>query len=176
MEKKDAITYMRLVKKSKARWAEEITKFNHDTEQVLKRLIHEAVRHYMSAEQVAAETGLTAKRVRALMRQFGLNPKSGKRLLADNAAKALESNAELMGIKPWQMDLTSPLAYLPMGDKMKARLDEEGRSRVHSLDGVTPEMVEAFKAAWAKADEDGLAEHRVEAGLAAALAVSGNAA
>lgn len=101
-----------------------------DLDSARKRLIFEGIHNFMSVEQMAAELGLTPTRVRALMRKFGINPRLGRRTLADMASKALQSNAELLGIKPWQMDLTSPLAYLPAGGRLKQAVQEAGITRV----------------------------------------------
>ena len=136
VEKSDSIALMRDAAAAKAQWGAAITKFNREIERVQKRLIHEAIRNYMSATQVAKELGISTKRVHDLMRKSGLNPSEGKRLLAHKAAQALEKNAELMGIKPWQMDLTSPLAYLPMGKAMEEELLE---ARIHRVTEIEDE-------------------------------------
>lgn len=93
-----------------------------DVELVMKRLLNEAAVHFMSAEEVAKASGLTTKRVRMLMRENNLNPKNGKRLLAKTAAATLVENAALLDVEPREFDLTSPLAYLPMGSTLKGFL------------------------------------------------------
>lgn len=100
---------------------------------VLKRLIYEAAYRCIGLEEVAKASGLTVKRVRALMREFDLNPRMGRGLLSEAAAKALRSNADLMGVEPQHVDLTSPLAYLPMGEQMKEQLIAARISRVDDL-------------------------------------------
>lgn len=134
MEKKDALTFMRTFAKARKDGAEKVAQFNRDMDLVLKRLIYEGVANYMSAEQIALEVGLSTVRVRKAMRAAGLSPNLGKRTLADNAAKALQENSGLMGIKPWQMDLTSPLAYLPMGSRLREELTEAGIARVTEIE------------------------------------------
>jgi hypothetical protein len=109
---------------AKAEWDKARTQFDSDVEFVMTRLLHEAAANYMSVEQVAKATGLTPKKVRALMRKVGLDPKAGKRLLSAQAADALRDNAALLGIEPHEMDLTSPLAYLPMGSELRQRILE----------------------------------------------------
>lgn len=141
MDKSETVTYMQIVAKAKVTWAKAITNFNTDVDWVIKRLIHEATRNFMSVDQVAKETGLSERRVRAIMREMGLNPKHGRALLATKAAKALETNAELMGIEPKDMDLTSPLAYLPMGSKLKESLAHAKTAPVYDLDDEFPETV-----------------------------------
>jgi len=69
------------------------------------------------------------------MRLAGLNPKMGKTLLAESASKALTENAMLMGVDPEKMDLTSPLAYLPMGNELKQRLEIEKLNRTSGVLG-----------------------------------------
>lgn len=107
------------LKDARSQWGKAHEKFNIAAEKVAIRLIHEAVAARMSVEDVARIGGLTPKRVRTLMRQAGLDPRNGKGMLAENAAAALTENAALIGIDPKQMDLTSPLAYLPMGDSLR---------------------------------------------------------
>lgn len=141
MEKQYAVKYMQVFAKARAKGAKAITEFNTDMEAVLKRLIYEGVANYMSAEMIAEQTGLTSKKIRTVMRHVGLSPALGKRTLADNAAKALATNAELLGIKPWQMDLMTPLAYLPMGSKMREALVEQG---VHRVSGNAETAWEEF--------------------------------
>ena len=106
------------------------TQINADVEQVMARLLHEASRHFMSAEEVARLSGLTTKRVRTLMRSHGLDPQLGKRMLSKRASEALTENAALMGIDPAEMDLMSPLAYLPMGGELRAKINAEAVSSV----------------------------------------------
>lgn len=115
------------VAQAKKEWATAITKFNADVEFVMTRLIHEAARNRMSAEQIAKASGLTAKRVRLLMRNSGLDPRQGKLLLSKIAAEHLQDNAALMGVAPHEVDLMSPLAYLPMGRELRDVLETSER-------------------------------------------------
>lgn len=119
-------------------WSRAMRAFNADSERVLIRLLHEAAANYMSAEQVAKFSGLSPKRIRTLMRDNGLNPRDGKRVLAKHAAEALQSNAELLGIAPHQMDLMSPLAYLPAGSLLRQQITDKTVSGVTELpdDGI----------------------------------------
>lgn len=103
-------------------WAAAIKQHQSDVDTVMSRLLHEAAANRMSPEQVARSLGSTPTRVRALMRRHGLNPKMGKNLLERTAAQALHENAALLGIEPREMDLLSPLAYLPMGEAMRERV------------------------------------------------------
>lgn len=133
MQKFDVQISLDKVAAARAVWAEEQTKFTKTIEDVMRRLLHEAARNFMSPEEVAAHSGFTVKRVRALMRDAGLHPRDGKNLLSKKAAEALSENAELLGIEPGKMDLMSPLAYLPMGEKLKAELQEQRVHRVTEL-------------------------------------------
>lgn len=119
---------------AKRQWAKAQTKFNSDISAVMTRLLHEAAHNYMSAEDVARHTGFTVKRVRQMMRDAGLNPRDGKNMLSKIAADALANNAALMGIEPHEMDLTSPLAYLPMGEEMKRELRAKAVAQVHEVE------------------------------------------
>lgn len=133
MKKLDVVIALETVKEARAKWAVAQTSFTADVSTVMKRLLNEAAVNMMSAEEVAKASGLTVKRVRALMRENNLNPKNSKRLLAKTAAETLAENAALMGVEPREFDLMSPLAYLPMGSSLKGFL---GNS-------VTGEEVEA---------------------------------
>jgi hypothetical protein len=133
MQKFDVVIALEGVREAKWAWAKAVTKFNADIEYIMARLLHEAARNYMSPEEVAHASGFTTKRIRILMRAAGLDPKKGKTLLSKLAAETLAENAALMGIAPHEMDLMSPLAYLPMGDKMRRELAEQAVSRVTEL-------------------------------------------
>lgn len=133
MQKFDVQIALEGIAEAKAEWATAITKFNADVEAVMQRLLHGAAVNYMSAEEVAKASGLTIKRVRVLMREAGLNPRDGKRLLAKKAAETLAENAALLGIEPHEMDLMSPLAYLPMGESLKKFLETEAMRGVKEL-------------------------------------------
>lgn len=133
MKKFDVQIALEGVRDAKSQWARAVRTFNADVEKVLVRLLHEASANYMSPEEVARHSGLSPKRVRDLMRANGLNPRDGKRVLAASAAKALAENAALLGIRPHDMDLMSPLAYLPMGSQMKQALTDKAVARVTEL-------------------------------------------
>lgn len=108
-------------------------KHNSDIGWVMRRLLLEASRTRMSVEEVARYSGYTPKRIRIMMRQFGLDPKTGRHLLAKRAAEILSDNAELLGIEPHEMDLMSPLAYLPMGQKLREEIEAAGVSHVTEI-------------------------------------------
>jgi hypothetical protein len=67
------------------------------------------------------------------MRRNKMSPSSGKTLLAKTAAEALATNSALLGIAPHEMDLTSPLAYLPMGTEMRQAITDKTVSAVTEL-------------------------------------------
>lgn len=121
------------IAEARTAWDRGLRKFNSDVEYLMARLLNEAAVNHMSVEQVAKASGLTAKRVRSLMRAHGLNPKQGKRMLANHAAEALASNAALLGIEPNEMDLMSPLAYLPMGSDLKKFLETDAMKGVKEI-------------------------------------------
>lgn len=134
MRKFDVQIALEGVREAREKWFFAQQRFNTDVDFVMTRLLHEAARNFMSVDEVARMSALTPKRVRELMRRAGLDPKSGKRLLAKQAAEALAQNSELLGIEPHEMDLTSPLAYLPMGSELKQKLTDARVHRVTELD------------------------------------------
>lgn len=134
MDIKTTEQLLREVADSRAAWRAAERQFQADYAAVMKRLLNEAAYNMMSVEQVSAASGIPNKQVRAMMRRFNLNPKHGRKMLSEQAAKALHKNAALMGVKPEDMDLTSPLAYLPMGDALKRRLVEETTSVVTEVE------------------------------------------
>lgn len=138
MDTEAILATLNQIKDAKAKWASAVTKFNTDAEYVLKHLIREAAHNRMSAEQVAAASGYTVKRIRAVMREIGLNPRDGKTLLEKKAAEALAANADLLGVKPGEIDLTSPLAYLPAGSLLKDAVHDQRAARVTEIEGEFP--------------------------------------
>lgn len=134
MKKFDVVIALEGLREAKDKWRMAQLEFNSGFDSVLLRLIHEGVSNFMSAEEIAAAVGLTPKRIRQIMSSRGMNPKSGKRLLSKQAAEALANNSALLGIAPADMDLMSPLAYLPMGSEMKRALQDKQVSQVTELD------------------------------------------
>lgn len=124
------------VKAAKKQHAFDEAKFQSDVSAVMRRLLHEAAANLMSVEEVARDSGYTVKRIRQMMRDIGLNPTAGRNLLSKKAAEALATNADLMGIEPSEMDLMSPLAYLPMGEQLRRQLQDSTVSQVTALDEV----------------------------------------
>ena len=113
----------------KAREAKEemdlaVLDFNAQWNTFMSRLLYEALAQRMSVAQIAAASGVSERVIRSMLRDRGLNPSASKRTLAGQAADALHANAALLGIEPREMNLMSPLAYLPMGEKMRKELEE----------------------------------------------------
>lgn len=133
MNKTDVQHALNAVQVAERSWLDARTEFNIGVSNVMRVLLHEAARNYMSVEEIASVVGWSPKRVRTAMRLVGLDPRDGIRLLSQKAAEALANNASLMAIDPSEMDLLSPLAYLPMGDKMKRELQERTVSRVDEI-------------------------------------------
>ncbi len=131
MKRSEVETAFENLRDAKGAWAQRHREFNDGVAQIMRLLMHEAAVNYMSHHDVARMSGYSVKRVRDLMRAAGLNPRDGKRLLSQKAAEALANNAALMGIEPGEMDLMSPLAYLPMGSVMKRELAESRTARVN---------------------------------------------
>lgn len=142
MQKQAVQLALESIREARGQWAKAQTEFNAGLAASMRFLLFESARNYMAPEEVSRHSGLTVKRVRALMREYGLNPRDGKRVLSASAARALTENAELLGIDPSEMDLTSPLAYLPMGKHLRDTLREQTISRVIEL----PDIAEAREA------------------------------
>ena len=115
----DVIHQMHLLRKARAEW--ELTKAQFESGQaaVLTALILKAVEKRMSVEQVAEWTGVQKRQIREVLRSNGVDPKQNRGLMAASAAEALHGNAALLGIDPSEMDLSSPLAYLPAGSLLR---------------------------------------------------------
>lgn len=120
---------------TRAAWSRAERKFRQEYEYVMRHLLHEAAYNMMSVEQVGKAANLTPKQVRSMMRRFNLNPKHERKMLSRRAAEALRYNSELMGISPEEMDFTSPLAYLPMGDQLRAELARHTTASVVEIEG-----------------------------------------
>lgn len=123
------------VREARQQWGKAQTQYRETEEYVLIRLLHEAAINRMSVADVAEASGLTTKRVRTLAKTANLISRgTTTHLLVKTAAAALHSNAEMLEIDPRDMDLTSPLAYLPMGERLKDELREARISRVTELE------------------------------------------
>lgn len=115
----------REIGKAKAEWAKSITAFNADVEVLMRRLLVEAAANRMAFENIVATTGMSSKRVRVLMKTANLDPRKTPTFLAKQASRILQRNAEILKIDPSQMDLMSPLAYLPAGKELENAVQEE---------------------------------------------------
>src|ERR1700751_4754672 len=119
MQRDEIVKAVGRVAQEQRAYAKATTEWRDAFNAVMKRLINEAAANMMSVEEVSRASNISPSRVRSIMRANALNPKMGKRLLAKTAAEALASNAELLGIEPNQMDMMSPLAYLPAGSLLR---------------------------------------------------------
>lgn len=134
MKKTDVVDALHTIKEANQKWALARARFNSATDTLMFRLIHEAAKNFMSAEDIASASGWSTKKVKEHMRGMHLDPRDGAMLLSRKAAEALATNSALMGIEPSEMDLMSPLAYLPMGDAMKRDLAAAAASQVHEVE------------------------------------------
>lgn len=107
------------VAQAQRQFTETAKQWRETFDKTMKRLVYEAAANRLSVEDVSRASNLSPSRVRSIMRANHLNPKMGKNLLAQTASEALRGNAELLGITPDQMDLMSPLAYLPAGSVLR---------------------------------------------------------
>ena len=126
-------------------WNEAANEFGKRVDRAMKRLIHEAAAMRMSATTVAKLSGFSTAQIKARMKAMNLNPTTGKTLLSKQAAAVLESNAEIMGIQPHEIDLMSPLAYLPAGSLLKSDASTKG---VFTIPGELMEGFPETSAVW----------------------------
>lgn len=119
-----------------------------EIERVVTRLIHECLAKRMSPGHIAKMAGWHVNEVRAAMRSRGIEPKRGKSVLAKQSASALIDNAHLLGIEPEEMDLTSPLAYLPMGKELREFLE------TNPVKAVKPEQSVVAEGLWCESCEN----------------------
>lgn len=110
-----------------------------EIERVVTRLLHECLAKRMSPSHIAEMAGWRVKEVRAAMRARGIEPKNGKGVLAKQSSAALIDNAHLLGIEPEEMDLASPLAYLPMGAELREFLETNPAKAVKPEQSVVAE-------------------------------------
>lgn len=133
MNKFDVTIRLEKLAAARTEWSTKRREFDDAYETALLRLVYEGLRAFMTIDEMATSLSVPTTRVRTFMRRNGVEPRQGKRVLSDQAAVALRDNAELLGIDPINMDLTSPLAYLPMGEKMKRELQDEQVSSVNEF-------------------------------------------
>lgn len=121
------------MREAREAWGKGRTEFFAAYDILLRRYIYEGCANYMGANQMAGALGVSPRTIRTKMRSMGLDPKGGKRTLNATASEAMLENAALMGIEPSEMDLTSPLAYLPMGSQLRQQLQDQSlaSSRTH---------------------------------------------
>lgn len=130
MKMNDVISGLEQMRAAREAWGKGRTEFFAGYDLLFSRYIYEACANFMSAHDVANALGVSPRTVRERMRVLGLDPKGGKRALNAKASEAMVENAALMGIDPKDMDLTSPLAYLPMGSELRQKLQWQTLSRV----------------------------------------------
>lgn len=139
MKKLEVFSFLNQIKEAREARSKAVQDLSIAISEMMRLLIHEGLAQFMSPEQIASESGHPVKYVRELMRTMDLDPKSGRTTLSKKAAEALNTNAALMGIDPADFDLTSPLAYLPMGSVLKRQLTDARTSQVTEgdLSGVS---------------------------------------
>lgn len=126
------------IREARTKIAEANRDINTQAARSMRRLLFEAAMNRMSVDEVAKASGYTKVRIRAMMRKEGIDPRWSKTLLAAAAAEALAENAELLGIDPVDMDLMSPLAYLPAGERLRKSLDITAQRGVTELEDEEP--------------------------------------
>lgn len=125
---------LKQMRSAREAWGKGRTEFFAAYDVLLRRYIYEACANYMGAAQIAEALGVGASTVRAKMRSLDLDPRGGKRSLNAAASQAMMENSALMGIDPADMDLTSPLAYLPMGSVLRKQLEMQTLSAVTEVE------------------------------------------
>ena len=137
MNRDETVEFLTRAREAREKWGRARTAFFSDYEAVLSRLLHEAAVNYMSPQDVSEVLGVSTGTVRTMLRQRGLDPRASRTLLSKQAAAAMLENSALLGIEPSEMDLMSPLAYLPMGSQMRRELADQSVSKVTDVDGVS---------------------------------------
>lgn len=147
------------IKRARHQWAQAQTEFTQQIDRLMALVINEAAVNRMSAEEIAAMLGITPKRVRVLMRAQGLDPYKSKTLLAEHAAANLKANADLLGIDVREMDLMSPLVYLPAGEQLRATVLADSAAQVteDEFEGLADTVYEQFP--WEGESYQAVAEH-----------------
>lgn len=140
MNKTEVQISLTQARQAREQWGAARQEFFSGYTKTVRRLLHEAVANYMAPREIAQLLGIGHSQVRKDMRAAGLDPKQGRRVLADSAAAALVGNAELLGIDPSQMDLTSPLAYLPAGEALRREVQDRTISQVHEFPETEPDL------------------------------------
>jgi hypothetical protein len=133
VKKADIIAHLEDLSTARIAWGTARTKFFSDYEAILTRLLHEAAAALMNPSEIGTALRLPPSAVRKAMRNRGLDGRN-RTALSKQASEALANNAALLGIEPRDMDLMSPLAYLPMGSEMKRALQDKAVSQVRSVD------------------------------------------
>lgn len=129
------------VTQARRAWAKAQAKFQSDADAVMSRLLHEALARRMSIEQIARYADVPTKRVRRWMREAGLNPDHNRSVVTKQAAENLANNAALLGVEPTEIDLMSPLAYLPAGQELRQAITDTTTHSVHDIDGLDDEQI-----------------------------------
>lgn len=119
-----ATLHLNVLRDANQQWVEANRKHQEDVEALLWRLIPEAIVARMSINQVADAAGITTRKVRRYLHEMGVDTRHGKGLMAHQAAEVLANNAELLGVRPQDVDLMSPLMYLPAGESLRKKVME----------------------------------------------------
>lgn len=133
MKQYEVTATLNRIREARTKIAEANRDINTQAARSMRRLLFEAAMNRMSVDEVAKASGYTKVRIRAMMRKEGIDPRWSKTLLERHAATALAENAELLGIDPVDMDLMSPLAYLPAGEQLRKAVDTTAQRGVTEL-------------------------------------------
>ncbi len=142
---------------AESEWLTARAKYNSDSEALLSALLLRGLEVRLSPEDIGRASGIGATAMRRRVRALGLNTRRGAAALSREASETLRENAALLGIAPEDVDLLSPLAYLPAGPAL----------RMFPETSVTEDDIEEFRKAWMQADQESGAGTRIRAGLAA---------
>lgn len=137
MKKHEVTQALVTLREARQAWEKARLDFQADYDLAVGRLLREAAANRMSVNEVSTTLQTPIRGLRSMMRSIGLEPRQGKTALSRKAAEALAENAALLGVDPRKMDLTSPLAYLPMGNDLRRTLESQTLGRDIDFDEVS---------------------------------------
>jgi len=114
---------LRQIGQARAAWHEGITNFRASVEGITDRFLVEAARDRIAVHEVARLLGVRPAWVRSRMRDIGFETGRSEAALSRQAHAIIERNAEILGIDIKDIDLTSPLAYLPAGKDLLKQIN-----------------------------------------------------
>lgn len=93
-------------------------RYEAERDRALLPLVLEGARLRLSAKRMAAYAGVTQGRIKSILRRTGIDGRNIS-MVAEQTEKVLEHNAALLDVDITQIDLMSPLAYIPAGPGLR---------------------------------------------------------